>query len=256
LDGTGYGTDETIWGGEVLVADLRDFERAAHLDTIPLLGGEAAIHEVWRLAAAWLDKVYSGDEFLNLDLEFVRRLDRSKWRVLKQMEVKNLNAPRSSAMGRLFDAIAALIGVRDVANYEAQAAIELEMVADETCMEAYLFHITSTQPRVLEMDLTIRGIVTDLQNGVSQGVIAAKFHNTIAAAVARMCDFIRLDRGIKQVALGGGVFQNSLLLTRTLAALRGMEFEVLVPTKLPPNDGGISYGQALIANARIEAGQG
>lgn len=251
LDGTGYGTDGTIWGGEFLVADLRDFERVAHLETIPLLGGEAAIHEVWRLAAAWLDQVY-GDDFLDLDLEFVRQLDRAKWRVLKQMKGQNINSPRSSAMGRLFDAVAALLGVRDVARYEAQAAIELEMLADEECIESYSFMLSGGQPRVLKTGVLLRAIVSDLQNGVPPSMIGAKFHNAVANLVAQTCDEIRSTHGLDRVALGGGVFQNSYLLTRTLARLRQLDFQVLVPTKLPPNDGGISFGQALIGNARIE----
>lgn len=249
LDGTGYGTDGTIWGGEFLVADLRAFERVAHLDTIPLLGGEAAIHEVWRLAAAWLDKVF-GDEFLTLDLDFVRQLDRAKWRVLKQMQVKNINAPLSSSVGRLFDAVSALVGVRTLATYEAQAAIELEMLAQETCMEKYPLSLPNERPRVLKMNGTIRALVDDIQQGVARDIIAAKFHNTIADAVARVCDLIRQEHGLVQVVLGGGVFQNAFLLTRTVSALRALDFEVLVPTRLPPNDGGISYGQALVANAQ------
>ncbi|MCA1552937.1 MAG: carbamoyltransferase HypF, partial [Chloroflexi bacterium] len=247
FDGTGYGTDGTIWGGEFLIADYAGFERVAHLDTIPLLGGEQAIHEVWRLAAAWLDKVY-GDEFLNLEVDFVRRLDRAKWRVLKQMAAHHINAPQSSAMGRLFDAVAALLGVRDVVNYEAQAAIELEMCADEMCRDAYPFDVDDG---VLRVDVTLRAMVADLQRDAAASVISAKFHNTIAYAVARVCADLRTKRGFNQVALGGGVFQNALLLTRTLSALDAAQFAVFVPTKLPPNDGGISFGQALVANAQL-----
>ncbi len=250
FDGTGYGTDGTIWGGEFLVADYADFERVAHLDTIPLIGGEQAIHQVWRLAAAWLDKVY-GDEFLNLEIDFVRRLDRAKWRVLKQMAVQNVNSPRSSAMGRLFDGVSSLIGIRAVANYEAQAAIKLEMCADESCVESYPFDIANGQPRVLMMDATIRAIIDDLQNGVATSTIAAKFHNTIVQAIAQVCADIRRQHRLNQVALSGGVFQNVLLLKRSLAELRALNFEVFVPSKLPPNDGGISFGQALVANASL-----
>lgn len=250
LDGTGYGADGTIWGGEFLVADLREFERVAHLETLPLPGGEAAIHEVWRLAAAWLAQVY-GDDFLELDLEFVRRLDRAKWRVLAQMTRQNINSPRSSAMGRLFDAVAALVGVRDVANYEAQAAIELEMLADEKCAARYPFTLSEEQPHILKTDTLLRAIVEDLRNGAPQSIIAAKFHNTVTELVAQTCAEIRRARGLTQVALGGGVFQNVFLLTRTMAQLRAMNFEVFVPTRLPPNDGGISFGQALIGNAKI-----
>ena len=223
FDGTGYGTDGTIWGGEFLVADWNDFERVTHLDTIPLLGGEQAIHQVWRLATAWLHQVY-GDDFLKLEIDFTRRLDRRQWSVLRQMMEKNINAPRSSAMGRRFDAVAALLGLRDVVNYEAQAAIELEMIAGETCEEKYSFAV---QAGVLSLDDTLRAIVNDLQNDVAASYIAAKFHNTVAAAIAQICTAIRNERNLNQVALGGGVFQNVLLLTRILAALRALEFEVL-----------------------------
>jgi len=251
FDGTGYGTDGTIWGGEFLAADLAEFERAAHLDPLPLIGGEQAIHQVWRLAAAWLDKVY-GDAFLDLEIDFVRQLDRAKWRVLKQMADMEINSPRSSAMGRLFDAVSALIGVRQESNYEAQAAIELEMHADESCVEKYTFEIFDARPRVLKMDAALRGIVGDLQNGVDRRIIARKFHNTIAAATASVCDLMRIESGLSRVVLSGGVFQNTLLLQRTLAELRGLNFNVLVPTQLPPNDGAISFGQALIANAKVK----
>ncbi len=249
FDGTGYGTDGTLWGGEFLIADLKSFERAAHLDTIPLIGGEQAIHEVWRLAAAWLDKIY-GDDFLDLEIDFVKRLERAKWRVMKQMLANNVNTPRTSAMGRLFDAVAALIGVRDIATYEAQAAIELEMLADENCVQEYPFEISNARPRLLKMDATCRAIVHDLQNGISQNSIAAKFHNTIASCIARTCELLRAETELERVVLGGGVFQNTRLLQQTGRALRAKNFQTYVPTKLPPNDGGISFGQALVANAQ------
>lgn len=252
FDGTGYGTDGTLWGGEFLVADWCNFERVAHLQTLPLLGGEAAIHQVWRLAAAWLYQVY-GDDFLSLEIDFVARLDKAKWRVLRQMSQRNLNAPRSSAMGRFFDAVAALVGLRDVANYEAQAAIELERCADESCRETYAFEITESRPRILRLDSTLRAIVQDLQNGIAINVIAARFHNTVANITAQMCDEIRRERGLQQVALAGGVFQNVLLLRRTLDALKSRGFEVLWPQKLPFNDGAIAFGQAVVANAQSQS---
>jgi len=251
FDGTGYGTDGTIWGGEFLVADRASFERWAHLETIPLLGGEQAIHEVWRLAAAWLHKVY-GEAFLDLDVDFVRQLDRTKWKLLQHMRERNLNSPVCSSMGRFFDAVAALIGVRQTTSYEGQAAIELEMIACETCRESYRFEIADARPRVLKVEAIIRGIVEDLRAGIAPGVVAARFHNTIACASARLCEAIRGERGLHQVALGGGVFQNILLLQRLQEELRALNFEVLVPEKLPPNDGAIAFGQAVIANAALK----
>jgi hydrogenase maturation protein HypF len=253
FDGTGYGANGTLWGGEFLIAEYARFERAAHLELLPLLGGEQAIREVWRLAAAWLDKVY-GNAFLDLDLDFVRRIDRARWRVLRQMGTRDINAPRSSSMGRLFDAVSALCGVRAVARYEGQAAIELEMLADKSCTDAYPFEIIGSQPRLVYVDRTLRAIVTDLQHGVTTATIASRFHNTVAELVVETCAALRDESGLNTVALGGGVFQNAFLLTRTLNALRAREFEVFVPTKLPPNDGGLAYGQALVANAVAHAG--
>ena len=247
FDGTGYGTDGTIWGGEFLIADWCKFERAAHWQTLPLLGGAQAIHQVWRLTAAWLYQVY-GEEFINLKLDFVNRLDKKQWRVLQQMQEKNINAPQSCAMGRLFDAVASLIGLRDSVNYEAQAAIELEMLADETCFDAYKVGFAQQKPRVIGTDSVLRGIVVDLQNGVSTSIIAAKFHNTVVAVIVETCRVLRSENKINQVALGGGVFQNALLLKRTLSELEKLDFEVLTPRKLPFNDGGLCFGQAVIAN--------
>ena len=254
FDGTGYGTDGTIWGGEFLIADWQKFERVAHWQTLPLLGGAEAIHQVWRLAAAWLHQVY-GDEFLNLDLDFVRRLDRQQWRVLQQMESQNINAPQSSAMGRLFDAVAALIGLRDSVNYEAQAAIELELLADESCEERYGFDFLNQKSRVIGTGKILRGIVCDLQNEIALPIIAAKFHNTVVAVLVVMCGILRKENGINQVALGGGVFQNALLLKRILSALEQFDFEAFTPKNLPFNDGGLCFGQAVVANAVLKAGR-
>ena len=250
FDGTGYGTDGTLWGGEFLLADWCDFERAAHWQTLPLIGGEAAIHQVWRLAAAWLYETF-GTGFLDLDIDFVRNLDRKTWRVLQQMLAKNFNAPRSSSVGRYFDAVAALLGVRDIANYEAQAAIELEILADKNCRDEYPFALTETVPQVLAADKTLRAIVDDLQNDVSSAMIAAKWHNTVAASTCRTCEAIRDARDLNCVALGGGVWQNALLLERTLERLRARGFEVMLPKELPFNDGAISFGQAVVAGARL-----
>ena len=248
FDGTGYGTDGTIWGGEFLVADWQSFERAAHWQTLPLLGGAEAIHQVWRLAAAWLFQVY-GAEFLNLEIDFVRRLDKKQWHVLQQMQEKNINAPQSSAMGRWFDAVAALIGVRDNVNYEAQAAIELELLADESCEERYGFLFYNEAPFVVDNSMLLHGIVKDLETNVPLPIIAAKFHNTVVAVLVVMCGILRREKGIRQVALGGGAFQNALLLKRAVSALEKGDFEVLTPKKLPFNDGALCFGQAVVANA-------
>lgn len=139
-DGTGYGTDGRVWGGEFLVADFGQFERLAHLEEVPLPGGEQAICQPWRMAAAYLQHVY-GDAMEELDLHCLRRLDRRVWRVMRQMLAGGVNSPLTSSAGRLFDAVAALVGFCDEVQYEAQAALELEIAADGTPEEGYPFHI-------------------------------------------------------------------------------------------------------------------
>ena len=250
FDGTGYGTDGAIWGGEFMVADYREFERLAHLETLPLIGGEQAIHQVWRLAAGWLQQVY-GDSFLDLDIDFARGLDAAQWQLMRRMLERDFNTPRSSAMGRLFDAVAALLGVRRETHYEGQAAIELEAMADSACNEAYLCEAPASLPGAIGTSELLRAIVDDLRRGLEPSIIAAKFNNTIAAMTVQTCTAIREQRGLNEVVLCGGVFQNARLLQRTLELLKAQEFETYIPNRLPPNDGGISFGQALIANARL-----
>jgi hydrogenase maturation protein HypF len=177
-------------------------------------------------------------------------VDRAQWRVLRQMLAQNLNSPRSSAMGRAFDAVAAMLGVRDEIRYEAQAAIELEMLADADARGVYPFALVEGAPRVLDFDPTLRAIVGDLLKGVAPATIAGRFHNTVARAVAEVCAALRSASALDQVALGGGVFQNALVLERTVQALQTLDFRVRVPRNLPPNDGCIAYGQAVIANAQ------
>lgn len=253
FDGTGSGSDGTIWGGEFLVADYTDFVRAAHLEYVPLPGGEQAIRGPWRMAASWLYQVY-GDEMEALDIDFIQRLNKRPWPLLKQMIQRSINSPPTSSIGRLFDAVSSLVGVRDTINYEGQAAVELEMIADERCQENYSCAITEGQPMVVQGGDIIRGVVEDLLARVSPSIISAKFHNTIAAAIVDICDRIRQQHGLNRVVLSGGVFQNMLLLERAVAGLAPIGFEVYVPSKVPPNDGGISLGQAAIANARVIAG--
>ncbi|MBI4493906.1 MAG: carbamoyltransferase HypF [Chloroflexi bacterium] len=255
FDGLGYGLDGTLWGGEFLVADYLDCTRVAHLAPMPLPGGAQAIRQPWRMAATYLHAAY-GDEMEALGLDFMRRLDRGRWAVLKQMLRKGINSPPTSSLGRLFDAVAALVGVRDVANYEGQAAVELEVLADEACQERYPYTIDDgSRPLVLRVEATIRGVVDDLLNGTEPACVAAKFHNTLAEAVAALCGSIRAEHGLDRVVLGGGVFQNAFLLGRVVPRLAALDFQVYVPSQVPPNDGGIALGQAVIANARVRAGK-
>jgi hydrogenase maturation protein HypF len=247
FDGTGYGSDGTIWGGEFLLADLAGFERAAHLDPVPMPGGAAAIRQPWRMAAAYLDTAYGGD--LPSGLAVVQR-NAGHWPEVVAMARRGVNAPLTSSAGRLFDAIAALLGVRDAINYEGQAAIELEQWADESEAGAYPAAITGGTPlRVSGADL-VRAATADLLAGTGPATVAARFHRGMAAVIAGVCGLLRQRSGLGTVALSGGVFQNLLLLETAAGLLEDKGFRVLMHARVPPNDGGISLGQAAVAGAR------
>ncbi|HEU5198837.1 MAG TPA: carbamoyltransferase HypF [Ktedonobacterales bacterium] len=252
-DGTGYGTDEAIWGCEIFSADLEDFQRLAHLAYAPLPGGDQAVRQTWRMAAVYLAEAY-GEGFLNLDIPFVRQLDQSKWHTLAQMIERKLNSPATSRLGRLFDAVAALVGIRSQALYEGQAAIELEMQAtiESGC---YPFAIEDGAPAKLDVRPLIRALVTDVRVKTPAATIAGRFHTSIAMMLAEACRRAREQTGLNIVALSGGVFQNRLLLERLLALLEEMRFQVAINRLVPPNDGGLCLGQAAVAAARLRAFQ-
>jgi hydrogenase maturation protein HypF len=252
MDGLGFGTDGKFWGGEFFVADLKDAERVFHLDYIPMPGGARAIREPWRMAASYLYKVY-GDDFLDLDLPFVKELDQTGWTAMRSMITSGTNSPQTSSIGRLFDAIAALLNVRQAVHYEGQAAIELEAVADKNTAAGYEFKID--EGSVVKAEPVIRGAVDDLLNGVPAAEISARFHLAVAGLIGRLAKRLRDERKLNRVALSGGVFQNMFLLKRAAALLQSNGFEVLTHGRVPANDGGISLGQAAIANARIAAGR-
>jgi hydrogenase maturation protein HypF len=250
FDGTGYGTDGAIWGGEFLLADYREFVRAAHLEYIPLPGGSAAIREPWRSAAVCLHHVY-GDGMEALNIDFIKKLDKKKWQVLKQMMRNNQNCPPSSSMGRLFDAVASLLGIRDNITYEGQAAIELEQLADESCSDSYTWgDVAGDSPMIVGIQTLIKAVVDDILQGTAVSKISARFHNSVVDMTVSVCHRIRHKTGLERVVLGGGVFQNRFLLNRLVSKLEGNDFRVFIPRRVPVNDGGISLGQAVIANAR------
>ena len=258
FDGTGYGTDGTLWGGEFLIADYAGFERAGHLAPVPLPGGQAAIRQPWRMAAAYLDSLDGLDGLDGLDagsLDVMRR-NSAQWPAIVAMARKGVNAPLTSSAGRLFDAVAALLGVRDAINYEGQAAIELEQLADPAERGAYHAAIDAREAfHVRGADL-VRAAAGDLTAGVPPAVIAARFHNGVAAVVEAACLRIRDRRALSTVALSGGVFQNMLLLNQVVARLESRGFTVLTHSRVPCNDGGISLGQAVIAAAQGSTGRG
>lgn len=253
-DGTGYGTDGAIWGCEILVADLLQFERRYHLRYVPLPGGEQAVREPWRMAAVYLHQAF-GDAFVQLDLPFVARRGpeglRASWRPLAQMIARGINSPPTSSLGRLFDAVAALVGLRDKVLYEGQAAIELEIAAVEEA-EAYPFAIDSDKPGTLDVAPSIRAVVEDLQRGISVAQVAGRFHSTIAELLASACERVRAETHVNVVALSGGVFQNRRLLEGLVARLQSAGFSVYTNRDVPPNDGGLSLGQAAVAAARLQ----
>lgn len=258
-DGTGYGTDGTVWGCEIMAADLRGFERLAHLRYVPLPGGEQAVRQPWRMAAVYLSQAY-GDAFLDVDIPFVRQLDRTKWHMLSQMMARGINSPLTSSLGRLFDAVAALLDLpmgSVTQLYEGQAAIELEVQAVQTPqLESYPYSIETggdRTPALLDVAPMIRAIVSDIQQGVSVPRIAHRFHRTIAALLATVCDETRKQTGLNIVALSGGVFQNRLLLEQLLTLLENMAFSVYINRRVPPNDGGLCLGQIAVAAAQLRA---
>jgi len=254
-DGTGSGTDGTIWGCEIMIADLLRFERLSHLAYVPLPGGEQAIRQPWRMGAVYLARAY-GDAFLDLDIPFVRQLDRQTWRILSQMIAHDINCPRTSSLGRLFDAVAALLELRGHALYEGQAAIELELQA-AACSDRvarYPFAIEQGT-RLLDVVPMIHAIVRDIEQDVPVSHIARRFHVTIAEMLATACSEVRNLTGLKTVALSGGVFQNRLLLEQLMARLDEMAFRVYINQRVPPNDGGLSLGQAAVAAARLQRGE-
>jgi len=248
-DGTGYGTDGAIWGCEIMVADLLGFERVAHLQYVPLPGGEQAVRQPWRMAAVYLERAF-GQDFLTLDIPFVRGLNQASWRPLTQMIAKGINAPLTSSLGRLFDAVAALLGVGQVALYEGQAAIEMEMQA-EPAEQAYPFDITGESLAQLDVTPMFKAIVEEIRRGVPTPRIAGNFHRTVAEMLAASCVKARTDSGLERVALSGGVFQNKLLLEQMAHRLEDLGFQVYVNHRVPPNDGGLSYGQAAVATAQM-----
>ncbi len=251
FDGTGFGTDETIWGGEFLRVNYKDFTRLAHLKRVPMPGGSMAIKQPWRMALAYLSEAF-GEEVERLKIDLLKRLDQNRWNILKRAIARKVNTPWTSSMGRLFDAIASILSIRDEVNYEGQAAIELERMADQEVEETYSFHLfKEDSPWVIDLTETIQGVVRDLTEGISNPKIAGKFHRTIGQMIVETCQALRSKEGLNRVVLSGGVFQNLFLLTLVAKGLKGSGFEVYTHGQVPTNDGGISLGQAVICQARL-----
>jgi hydrogenase maturation protein HypF len=252
LDGTGYGTDGRIWGGEVLLADYSGFERAAHFNYVPMPGGEAAIREPWRMAAAYLAHLF-GREFLKWPVPFIEGINGSSLKLALQMMERGLNSPLTSSCGRLFDAVAAVAGIRSQVNYEAQAAIELEMAAlesdDATGYSMGL--VTEGAGWVIDTRPLFEALLADRERKLPVSDISRRFHNGLVETFSRLARLISDRSGLRQVCLSGGTFQNALLLKGLRETLRAEGFEVFTHAEVPAGDGGLSLGQAMVAAHRF-----
>ena len=254
FDGTGLGTDGTVWGGEVLVADYHTFTRAAHLAPVPMPGSAAAIREPWRMALGHLRSAF-GEELGSLRLPFLGAMDGRRRDIIMAMMEKRINCPMTSSMGRLFDAVAAMVGLRGRVAFEGQAAMELEMILDGSESGSYPFSWDDPDdgPLCIATAPIVRGVVSDLAAGRSPSTVSARFHNTLIDLFDALCRHLRAVTGIDRVALSGGVFQNNRLLTGMITALEKSGFDLLTHRVVPTNDGGLSLGQAVVAAAKVTA---
>jgi hydrogenase maturation protein HypF len=253
FDGTGYGDDGTVWGGELLLGGLEDFERVGLLFPVRMPGGDAAVRQPWRMACAWLSAAF--DEPPPVPGALRGQVRPEAWRQVAELARTGVASPLTSSVGRLFDAVAALCGVRAQVNYEGQAAIELEAAADPLETGAYPLPVNADEagPLVLDARATIRAAARDLGGGLPPSRVSARFHNGLATATAAACATAAERAGADSVVLSGGVFQNRTLLDRTAALLEDAGLRVLIPELLPANDGGIAYGQLAVATARLGA---
>jgi len=249
FDGIGYGDDGTIWGGEFLVGDASGYERVGRFAHLPMPGGDAATREPYRMALSSLVHAYGA----NLpDTPLLERIPEKELPLLLRMIEKGINSPPSSSCGRLFDAVAALAGVRDRVTYEGQAALEFEMSLDGEGNDTYRYEVSDEDGLfIFDHAPLIRSIVDDVAMGTSASVVSRRFHNTLAAMVAEICTRIRDSKGIDSVALSGGVFQNRAFTEMTVISLRRGGFKVYIHSLVPPNDGGLSLGQAVIAGRSL-----
>ncbi|OGN99720.1 MAG: carbamoyltransferase HypF, partial [Chloroflexi bacterium RBG_13_52_12] len=248
LDGTGYGTDGHIWGGEFMAADIKKFDRLAHLEYLPLAGGAQAIRKPYRTAIGYLLALGIG---LDKNLPMFKYLEKPELEIIKEQVARGINTPLTSSMGRLFDSVAAIIGARGIIQYEAQAAIDLEMLAyiapDETGSYPFSYEAHGGMNVIKLHDLFV-AIIVDILKKTPEAVIAARFHNTVARMILETCQIISSKTSLNRVALSGGVFQNRLLLRIIVPLLESADFEVYTHRQVPCNDGGISLGQVAIAN--------
>jgi hydrogenase maturation protein HypF len=260
FDGTGYGTDGCIWGGEFLVAGLGQFTRRAHLRYVPLPGGDAAVRQPWRMALSYLRDAFGSRSLPHLTC--FESIPSSQLELVDAMLAKRIQTVDTSSAGRLFDAVAALLGLATEVTFEGQAAIALETAAGPEITGSYPFDLhggefsgeVSSDAMILDLRATIVAIVEAITAGRPVAEIAARFHNTLCAAIVEVCCRIRISDGLPRVCLSGGTFQNLYLLRRTVVELRRRGFKVFLHATVPANDGGIALGQAVIADEILRSG--
>ncbi len=254
FDGTGLGADGKVWGGEVLICELHDFKRAGHLGYVPMPGSNAAIKEPWRMAVSYLQHTF-GDGAGDLALPVFQSVAGDRIRVILQMIARHVNAPETSSLGRLFDGIASMVGIRDIVRFEGQAAMELEMAADPAETGHYTWQWDpGDDGYVIDPRPIVRAVAADCMDGVPVPIISSRFHNTLTLLYTDFCDALRRETGLDRVVLSGGVFQNATLLNTLSAALAKRAFKVYSQKLVPANDGGIALGQAMAAAAKVKAG--
>jgi hydrogenase maturation protein HypF len=252
LDGTGYGSDGNVWGGEVLMAGYDNFERAAHFEYVPMPGGAAAIHEPWRMAVSYLAHHF-GSEFRKMKLPFLERIPAAKLDLLLQARERRVNSPLTSSCGRLFDAVAAIAGIRNTVTYEAQAAIELEMAisdADFGSEDAYNFGLlreSNNAATIINTRPLFEALIEDVLRQRTASEISAKFHNGLINLFVQIAKKLRSDTSLNRVCLSGGTFNNLYLTTHLVSRLSSAGFEVFTQNEVPAGDGGLSLGQAIVA---------
>lgn len=251
LDGTGYGTDGTIWGGEFFVCDLNGFKRKYHFDPVPLPGGDQVTKQPWRTALSYLYK-YFGKELFKMDIPFLQHIDINQAEFIIQMMDKGINSPLSSGAGRLFDAVSALIGLCRETDYHAEAPMRLEAVIKAGCKGKYLFDL---QKGKVVFYKTFYQIIKDVKAQTPVDEMSAKFHNTIVTILIKVVRLLNKETGLKKIVLSGGTFQNRYLLETTEKLLSDLGFEVYTQSTVPSNDGGIALGQLAIAAHLRESGK-
>ncbi|MEW6215913.1 MAG: Sua5/YciO/YrdC/YwlC family protein, partial [Nitrospirota bacterium] len=252
FDGTGYGTDGNLWGGEILISDIKGFERVGHFKYIPLPGGEVAVKEPWRTAISYIMDITEDEAMQYLrSIGFIERYGEERIKDILKIVDKKQFSPLSSGAGRLFDAVSAILGVCDKNTFEGEAAIALESITGPDVVDDYPIDIKFREIIEIDFSQTVLRIIEDLVKGEDKGVIASYFHNTIITAIFRIAQMLSPLYGINEVILSGGVFQNIYLLERTIARLESIGMEVYINEKVSCNDAGISLGQAYIIRERI-----